>query len=1461
MPIVFVHGPDRDVIEVTDFQSGATVGDLAAALCPGHTLGDPTRLTCAVDGIAAPPTTHLDEWIVCCGAQVTVVPNDPLAEGLVADGLGPGSHRAGDGGALRTSHAPSVPDVMSTELHVVGGLDAGAIVHMVDGSATVGCAEDPTVSTRHCTFTVVPPRASAAPTSTATPSAEVCLAVTDHGSTNGTWIAGRQIIGPEVVSPGTSIRLGATIIEVQQGAPRDQVVLPPPVSHGGARRPGNWKRSYNRPPRVPGPAMPRPVAIPVAPDGTGNTARLGVVALGAPLIVGLVMVLALHNLIWGLFALLGPAMMLAGWFDQRRANSRLRRGALRRFEADLATFAAALGHSLIAERDRRRAVAPSLVELARRATEPSARLWERRPGDADWMHLRIATGDVSWSPPLDCDERGNDPDDQVKACHQANSLLVDTPVEVRLHAGCIVGIVGPRTVSRRVARALLAQSAVHHGPADLALSVLTDRLTDWTWARWLPHVMAESGSSWVAGTSSHDDVVGQLAEADGRTTCLVIVDDPARLSGRRSPTRRLLSAASDHIAAVVLVDRPDQLPASCTTIIELTDDHGSALLSGRHVDEPIGNLHLEGTSTALAEQIARSLARLDDPESVTDSGILPSRCSLLELLDLERISAANVLAIWDGPEADPPLRTIIGISGEGPVEVDLVSDGPHLLVAGTTGAGKSEFLRTLVGGLAASASPDHVAFLLIDFKGGSAFDCLADLPHTVGLVTDLSPEETQRTLRCLEAELKTRERRLRRYGAGDLVEYRTGMSMNDGRIPIPRLVVVIDEFATLARELPGVLDSLVSIAQRGRSLGVHLVLATQRPAGSVSDQIRANVALRVALRLQDTSDSIDVIDRPDAARLPRDVPGRAIIRFGPDECFTVQVASASESAPQGPRPRVTLTLAEDEPARDRRMRGQMTTPNPISDLTSLVAAVCGAHDASGRPSPRAVCPPPLPVELSLDRLETSRSTRLEVAMADLPDSQSQEATGWDLTAGPLVLIGVTGSGTSTTLASLALAAAHRDPAVMHVYVVDGSGHGLAPLARLPHTGAVVGAVEHERQFRLVRQLFRELERRRAVVTTDGDPTIVVLIDELAPLLARWADPLDGFLDELGALVCEGSSLGIHVAFACDRMSAVPRAWQSSCVQRWLFRIADLGELADAGPELADPARPSGRMLMAPDALTAQVARVPGSLHVAVEGRLAQRPEPRTAPPVGVLPHDVGLATISGHYGHDGQVWCAPVGIGNDDFTPVGWRFRDGDHAVITGPARSGRSSVLYALADLVAEGSSKLDRDGETGKLGRAGAKFPPHRIVTVSPRSALAAPVAWRHALVSPRDVVESCRDALAHDQAVLLLIDDADRLPDDGHGLAELLEQHPTDLVVVAALSNEAARSRYSHFSRKLSASRMGLLLQPDIDIDGELFGVRLPRRSSVAMLAGRGYLVTDGHAQIVQCAHVGDASPYTV
>ncbi len=225
---------------------------------------------------------------------------------------------------------------------------------------------------------------------------------------------------------------------------------------------------------------------------------------------------------------------------------------------------------------------------------------------------------------------------------------------------------------------------------------------------------------------------------------------------------------------------------------------------------------------------------------------------------------------------------LVGTAADAGFVVDIARDGPHALIAGTTGSGKSEFLQTLVASLACANRPDELTFVLIDYKGGAAFGACAALPHTVGVVTDLDGRLVERALTSLQAELKRREAALAAAGAPNLEVFRAGGGV------LPRLIIVVDEFASLAEELPDFVGGLVGIAQRGRSLGVHLVLATQRPEGVVSADIRANTNLRICLGVVRESESRDVIDATDAARISRATPGRGYARTGHSELQAFQ---------------------------------------------------------------------------------------------------------------------------------------------------------------------------------------------------------------------------------------------------------------------------------------------------------------------------------------------------------------------------------------------------------------------------------------------------------------------------------------------------------------------------------------------------------------------------------------------
>jgi S-DNA-T family DNA segregation ATPase FtsK/SpoIIIE len=1380
------------------------------------------------------------------------------AETLLADvGLRQGAALAPAAGPAADRAAEPPPAVLA----VTGGLGSGPTLPLATGSQLLGSApdadvvlDDPTLSPVHARIDVTDAGA---------------VAVADAGSKNGTALEGYRLTQPIRVDPGQVIQAGAVLFRVGPPPSADAPVLGKPRRSGTA--------AFNRPPRAITQASLPTLRTPAPPKEGRASSGFSLASMVAPAIFGLGTFAMTKKPIMAVFALLSPVMLLTNRMEEkRRAGQEKTRGDKEFFEALLA-FRRALLSGRQAELARRRATFPDPAEVLRRAVTPSVRLWERRPGHEDFLQASVGAATQAWTPPLDSPSGEHPP--EVEETINKLGWLPNAPLAVNLTPRHTLGVVGDRKAALALARSVICQLAVHHGPADLRVAVLTDpsQAADWDWAKWLPHVRSldESSGRHLLGAAV-EDVAAILDEltsvpdkgrgvrpdeaAEGPVT-LVVVDAPRLLEGRNSLARDVLAGEGVPACGLVLVPSADQLPALSTSVVELSGGKGAARYREPSINLTIENVVVTGMPEDLARQAGRALSGLEDPE-VPDLGAdLPDGVALVDLIGGE-VTPEAIIRRWKSGGRVPRMIGPLGVAGDGPVEIDWVADGPHALIAGTTGSGKSELLRSVVAGLAASLDSDHLNFVLIDYKGGSAFAQCAGLPHTVGMVTDLDEHLGARALHSLEAELHYRETRLRDAGASDLKQY-----LQDGHPePLPRLLVIIDEFATMAAELPDFINSLVGIAQRGRSLGVHMILATQRPGGAVNDNIRANTNLRISLRVQEAAESSDIIGTPVAAQIGRRQAGRGYVRLGASDVFPFQAALVTgvtrkdESTSVG----VSRLVFGPEPLVRDELPDATTTaaPEGPSDLERLVAAASEAARLAGLAEPRRPWPEELPGLVTLDELQAAAGGETAAvvgvgacfALADEPDRQRRALFSWSPTSGNLFVCGVTGSGATTTLATIAISLAKTyRPEKLWFYGLDFGTQNLAPLTGLPHCGGIVGPSDRERQFRLVRWLGDELERRRRHIAATGAaridpgdpnspfPTVVLLIDNYGALHSALEDSTGmAIRDLLVRTIADGPGLGVVAAIAADRPLSLPGNISSVTPNKIALRLAEPSDLSFFGLNPREVGKLGvGRGIDAGTKLEVQVA-VPHAEGLAaavteVAAAAGTVDDASRPPAIGTLPDDVPASLVQDSLRLDETEWYLPLGVGDLTLGPTGLRLLESEHAFIIGPPRSGKSTVLDALASMV--------------------GKLRPDVVITVigTRRSPLHDAPEVKYIVRGAEELKEAVARIKADTAAPqLVLIDDADALDDDLDGtLAGLVATPRPDVHLVVAARPDPIRSNYGHWTARVRTSRQGLALRPNLDQDGNLLGTMFPRGGPTTFEAGRGYLVAEGVSQLLQAA----------
>jgi S-DNA-T family DNA segregation ATPase FtsK/SpoIIIE len=1177
----------------------------------------------------------------------------PLVRGAVLEARAAGP----DGGA---------PVAQPVAVTVACGPGAGAVQRLPLGEHVVGRAPgsgvvlpDPDVSRAHALLEV---RAGG-------------LRVRDLGSTNGTRLAGRPV--------------GAAWCEVPAGAPLEvgRSLLrcgPAPAGPAPARGRGDGLVEVHRSPGEHVEPAPLAVDLP-APPHPPVPARVSVLAVVLPVALSVVMAVVWSPLAL-LFGLASPVLAVGTALGERRAQRRQHAAALAAHEESCRALREAAGAAVVADRAALEALGPEVGVLVTAAQRRGAPLWARTRPD---LLLRLGRGRVDSSVVV------REPGAPGLPAVRSPEPHEHAPVLVPLRRLGGLGITGRREVREGLARSLVVQAVVLHRPADLRVVVLEDPRTAlprgdrWRWVGWLPHGADDRGEPVGARAAAlHAELLRResaRSTAGGRPdpaapedrVLLVVLDGAGELRRLPGVAEVLARGPAVGIVAVCLEDHPDRLPVECAAVARLSGASG-------------GDLHLTGTAPApaeppdrwaprpaggpvaadlvpphVAEEVARALAPLVEATPALGASALPRQVRLLDVLDVDVTDPGAVAARWR--RSPRSTRVALGRTAGGAWVVDLAADGPHALVAGTTGSGKSELLTTLVLSLAAGNRPEELALVLVDYKGGAAFAGLADLPHVVGLVTDLDDHLTRRALASLQAEVRRRERVLRDLGCRDHAEHvarRERAPAGAPLEPLPRLVVVVDEFRVLAEELPDLLGGLVRLAAVGRSLGVHLVLATQRPAGVVSAEIRANTALRIALRVHDEADSLDVVDAREAARLPASLPGRAVTRSGSGPLVPVQAARASGTSPATAAGDgvVVRRRAHRAAAADPSGGGAPTGGGGPDDLARAVAALRRA--AEGAAAPQSPWLPPLPDTVDLEHLAaacgsagpvaaappTGAAPVLAVGMRDEPRHQRRSPLVWDLAGGPLLVVGGPRTGRTSTLRAVLGAVARRSPAEVQAHVVAAPSPLLAGAEGLPQVGSVVDPADAERLLRLLHRLTALVRARRggaagptgATGTGAGDggaqlraPTVLLLVDGADRLLAQAAAspsaPGDDVGELLTALLADGPAVGVLVALAGGRSLLLGRCG-ALVRQRLLHALSDPADAVLAGvPARQVPSRmPPGRVLV--------LGEEGGPGHEVVEAQVAvlgSVPGPVAGPADARAPVAAGPGRLEGPDGRGG----------------------------------------------------------------------------------------------------------------------------------------------------------------------------------------------------------------------------------
>ena len=824
---------------------------------------------------------------------------------------------------------------------------------------------------------------------------------------------------------------------------------------------------------------------------------------------------------------------------------------------------------------------PSSGELLEFTTSNTRRLWEKSSTHEDFLSLRLGAGDMPSPNEIEDakEDLGSEHDplnDHIEELKEKFDILRQVSVAVSLYDHRLLGVVsGDEEKRDQLMRILALQIAALHPYTDVRMCyVFPGRdLEKMEYTRWLPHTYTPDGKLRMIVCDSKamgdvmyylSDVIRERLEAgENRKNkeeeekvlphYVVFISDISMIEGEPVSKYLLDPPKNAGVSVIFSADAIDKLPSHCNTIVQWEKDYSGCYNTLSKFEEREG-VAFDRVSLAEMDVFSRQLSNFKVRENASNAAI-PDMLTFLDMYKTSRVEDLDMYHKWLENRTYESMRSLIGQkAGEQPVYLDIHEKyhGPHGLVAGT-GSGKSETLQTYILSLVLNYHPHEVAFILIDYKGGGMAQSFIGLPHLAGVITNLGGNQTTRALLSINAEIKRRQRIFNEYKIKHIDAYIELYRNGEAEEPMPHLLIIADEFAELKKEQPEFVRALVSAARVGRSLGINLILATQKPSGVVDDEIWSNTRFRICLRVADKQDSNEMLKRTDAAYITG--TGRGFLQVGNDEIFD-EFQSGWSGAPYTPE----IPFSDDSKAKamiigltgkpeavKKKKKKKGDNVKKFTQLDAMVQYAAKLAEENHIKPLRQIWLPPLPKLLYLEDMKLTwdeKQMKLPIGLADDPQNQRQFPVYLDfIRDGHLLICGSAGSGKTSLVQTILYGAAlHYTAKQVNFYIADFSSRTMTAFAGLPHTGCICMEGDDEKIQQMMGFAEEELDSRKKSFSQKGMgsyrdyresysdvPAIFLVIDNYP----AFSDSYEQYESTLIQLSREGASYGIYLILTCN----------------------------------------------------------------------------------------------------------------------------------------------------------------------------------------------------------------------------------------------------------------------------------------------------------------------------------------